>query len=217
LRREIGDLEGIAYAHHQLGLLEFLFKQFEIAKIFLEEALNAYQMIGHLKRDIASNQRLVVYNAIMLGDSDTALRYSEMVLAYARQNGDEGQLAWGILVKGVAEVQHDPVLARNLICEATALYKKIGDKFGIVVSIERQAYLALVLDRPERAARLLSASLHCKELVEYAEPPFDFVRRDTIRSAIQTALGEQAFAKAWAEGEAMNLNQAVAYALDELN
>ena len=215
LRREIGDLEGIAYAHLSIGTPGISFKPFRNAKIFLEDALNDYQMIDHLKQYIASTQRLLVYNAIMLGDSDTALKYSEMVLAYARQQGDEGQFAWGILVKGVAEVQHNPVLARKLIYEATALYKKIGDKFGMIVSFERQAYLALVLDRPERAARLLSASLHCKESGEFGEPPFDRVRRDTIRSAIQTALGEQAFAKAWAEGNSMNLEQAVAYALDE--
>jgi hypothetical protein len=38
---------------------------------------------------------------------------------------------------------------------------------------------------------------------------------DRSVAAVRTALGEEVFAAAWAEGQAMPLEQACAYALDE--
>ena len=43
----------------------------------------------------------------------------------------------------------------------------------------------------------------------------DLTRQENLRNIIQAALEEPAFAKAWAEGNSMTLEQAVAYALEE--
>ena len=43
------------------------------------------------------------------------------------------------------------------------------------------------------------------------------VRLDSTATEARASLGEQAFARAWAEGQAMTLEQAVEYALQERN
>ena len=37
----------------------------------------------------------------------------------------------------------------------------------------------------------------------------------TVRAAARSALGEEAFARAWVEGQAITLDQAVEYALED--
>jgi hypothetical protein len=68
----------------------------------------------------------------------------------------------------------------------------------------------------ERAARLFGALEAHRETV--GAPPVAAERAEYHRSVAgaRTALGEEAFAAAWAEGRAMTLEQATAYALDEL-
>ena len=52
LRKEIGDLEGLGWAHLQLGKLEFSINRFRIAKTHLEEALAYLSGIGISKEFI---------------------------------------------------------------------------------------------------------------------------------------------------------------------
>jgi hypothetical protein len=69
--------------------------------------------------------------------------------------------------------------------------------------------------RSERAIRLLGAGeAFCETLG--ARPPVA-IREEYERtvSEARAALGEAAFAAAWAEGRAMSLDQAVEYALSE--
>jgi len=45
--------------------------------------------------------------------------------------------------------------------------------------------------------------------------PADRIEVERDISAVRTQLGEEAFAPAWAEGRAMTLDQAIAYALED--
>jgi len=55
------------------------------------------------------------------------------------------------------------------------------------------------------------------EIAVYPLEPIHRVEYDRTVAAIQTQLNEAAFAAAWAEGRAMTLEQAIAYALSESN
>ena len=66
-----------------------------------------------------------------------------------------------------------------------------------------------------RAVRLWSAATAIREGINAPLPPVDRPRCEAALARLQTALGRTPNGEAWAEGQAMTLAQAVAYALDE--
>ncbi len=68
---------------------------------------------------------------------------------------------------------------------------------------------------PERGARLLGASEAMREAIGSMLEPEDRIEYDRDVAIVRSQLDEEAFAKAWAEGRRMSMEQAVAYALEE--
>jgi len=212
LRIEIGDIEGLGYAHFMYGELEFVVNRYSNAKAHLEEALAIYRKIGS-NEYIFRSARALADLAIAQSEYTEVLKYSEIMLATARESGEDWHYANGLQTKGTALIPVDVVLAGTHLREALKVFRRTGNKGEIVWNLVSQAFLAVAIDQPERAARLLGASL---QLCVGEQNIYHQIQiRESLRCAIQTALGEQAFAKAWAEGESMTLEQAVAYALDE--
>ena len=60
----------------------------------------------------------------------------------------------------------------------------------------------------------IQASSPCPPGSPQVIPP-DRGKVERLRAAVRVTMGDEAFASAWAEGRAMTLEQAVAYALDE--
>ena len=67
----------------------------------------------------------------------------------------------------------------------------------------------------ERAARLWGAADALREAIGAPLSPFERTELDTHTAAARTALGEEVFAAAWAQGRATPLNEAIEYALDK--
>jgi hypothetical protein len=112
--------------------------------------------------------------------------------------------------------QGDYAAARSLHEEGLAIFRELGDKGGIAQSLESLAGLAAVWGRGlERAARLWGAAAALREAIGAPLPPSEREKYEREVGAARAALGEEAFASAWAEGEAMTLEQAIAYALED--
>ena len=110
--------------------------------------------------------------------------------------------------------------ARALLAESLALNQQLGTMAGMVGVLLELAGLVAGQGQPrevlERAARLygaaaaVSAILGTDGLTERERAAY---QRTAAR--LRTQLGEAPFAAAWAEGRAMTLEQAVAYALED--
>ena len=159
LRLEIGDLDGLGFAHYELGKIEFLISHFENAKKHLYEALRIYQMIGYSKEFIWRTTEVLANIAMAQYEYADALNYSEKLLAIARETGEDWQYAFGLQSKGTAMILDNPGMARELLNASMTLLRKLGNVKGMVFGFERQAHLAILMSRPVRAAQLLSASL----------------------------------------------------------
>jgi hypothetical protein len=69
------------------------------------------------------------------------------------------------------------------------------------------------MGQPERATRLFSASQALRESISAPLPPFiSAIQQRTVASA-RDQTDKSEFAKAWAEGRAMSMEQAIEYAL----
>jgi hypothetical protein len=106
--------------------------------------------------------------------------------------------------------------------QATALHRESlemrveqGAKQGMVASLDGLAGVALGQGRPDRTARLMGAAEALLAALGASLPPGERDDHDRRVVDLRAALGEEAFAAAWAEGRAMSIEQAVEYGLEE--
>jgi non-specific serine/threonine protein kinase len=81
--------------------------------------------------------------------------------------------------------------------------------------LECLAEVAAAQGRPQRGARLMGAAEGLLDAIGGSWPPYYVAGRERAMTVIRTALGDESSAAAWAEGRAMTLQQAIAYALEE--
>src|SRR5262249_5227198 len=90
-----------------------------------------------------------------------------------------------------------------------------GHKPRIVEDLEGLAAVTVAQAQPERAARLFGAAERLREEIGACVPRAERADHERSVAAVRTALGEEAFAAAWAAARALSLEQAVAFALQE--
>ena len=104
--------------------------------------------------------------------------------------------------------------AAHHYAEALPVLLELGDKATIVVELAGLAGVAAALGRYLRAARLCGAMTNLCAKHGISLPPHHRVPSEQAADRARAYLGEAAFLSAWASGESLSLEQAVAYALE---
>jgi hypothetical protein len=91
----------------------------------------------------------------------------------------------------------------------------VGEKLGLQLALDSYAQLAVDEGQADRAARLAGAAAKLRETAGTSTWPVIQRARDKRLRLARSALGEERFRKAWADGEAMTPEQAITYALHE--
>jgi tetratricopeptide (TPR) repeat protein len=152
--------------------------------------------------------------ALKQGDLEAARSFYEERLAISRALGNQVHIAIALNGLGkVAREQGDTRTARALHVESLEIRRELGDKGGFPWSLEAFALLAAPGD-PESAGRLWGAAESLRESLGLPLPPNERPEYDRHRAIVREALGEEAFATAWAAGRAMTLEEAIRYALE---
>ena len=104
--------------------------------------------------------------------------------------------------------------AERLAREATAAWYRCGDRMGACDGIELLGVLAAARERFPDAARLLAAAAAARQPLQYLAPGFTANRGAAEHAASQARhiLGDDHFTQAWEQGQALALDNAVAYA-----
>ena len=114
--------------------------------------------------------------------------------------------------------QGDYAAARASYAESLTLCREIGDKMFIVYDLLGLAGVAAEPGEDmRRAAQLAGAAEALRAAIGLTVEPFERGIYERAVAAAQAALGEEAFAAAFAAGQRMTLDEAVAYALGEEN
>jgi hypothetical protein len=79
-------------------------------------------------------------------------------------------------------------------------------------AIEGLAFIFVAQPDLERAAKLLAVTEDWHQKFQHTRSPRERQERESAIASVREALGESAFAKVWEEGQAMSLEQAIAYA-----
>jgi non-specific serine/threonine protein kinase len=148
------------------------------------------------------------------GDWQGAAALSMESAALFRKLGDKQGFALSLVTRGVARYQLGfQAEAIELHRESIALFGELENKREIAEWLQVLALIACTHGQPIEAARLFGSADSAFEELGSTMGPGTNPRYQRYVAEIREALGETAFAAAWAEGCAMPLEDAMAEAL----
>jgi tetratricopeptide (TPR) repeat protein len=215
LFRELGDMWGIADATVNLANVAYRQGNYALARAHLDEVL-AIEQERPDKWVLVRALSLMGEVARAQEDYATAATACVESASVARELGLMATIeAWSLRSLGyVACAEGDTRRAAAHFAESLALFRTSGTRLGIACCLVGLAVVASAEGQPERAARLFGAAAALLDTIKATLAPAD--RSDYERSvaALRAQLGAQQFAAAWADGQALTLEQAIAYAID---
>lgn len=214
LHREVGDKVGVAWSLAHLGKVNALKGDYERARAVLEKGLTAAQAI----RETLT----ALYSLLWLGyvarhehDYERARALFEETLSFGREHGDRENMTRALIGLGrVTCLQGDHPKAMAFLGEALKLAQEGDYQEEIAQGLVGMANLAGAQGQLEKAVRLLAAAEGMLPNLQAVLLPADRADYDHTLATARARLGEERFAVVWAEGRAMTLEQAVAYALE---
>jgi predicted ATPase/DNA-binding CsgD family transcriptional regulator len=133
--------------------------------------------------------------------------------ALAERVGSPRQTALADLLRGCAAVlEGDNDRGRDLLHAALAVHEKLGLERGAADVLEELAMLAADTGDGPRTAHLAAAAAAARERVGCVAPKPSTERLDAVRARFSTGDGGAMWNTAWAEGTALGLADAIAYA-----
>jgi non-specific serine/threonine protein kinase len=212
LFRSAGDRWGMAINLAWLGYSEFHRGAPEYARKLLAEALATARAVGE-RHCVAFALRNLGEVISAERDAEAAACLTESLRLY-RENGDIQGEAYVELILGRLDYLHARYAAARKHFEVSLRLFNLQTWWGMIAQcLDGLAMVSAGQRRPTQALRLAGASAGLSDM---AMQPFYPIERPDLERALapaRDALGEGGAAAAWAEGQAMTLKQAVAYAL----
>jgi non-specific serine/threonine protein kinase len=215
LFREIDDPRNVAYALDSLAYLAIEQGEYPEAEARASEAVDLLRARGSREGLCFS----LIHLAIALqrrGQWAAAREFYEQSLAIARELGTPWEIGTALREIGLAECDEGHCdLALKHLAEAMTILHGLGDRPGVVESLEGLAGLAAATAAPRRAARLWGAAEALQREIDGAMSVNQRITYERQVKPVRAILTAEAFDHAWDEGRAMTLDDAVRYALDE--
>jgi predicted ATPase len=147
------------------------------------------------------------------GELEAARDHLEDSLRIFQEVGDD-TWGWGNALgglAGLAAMRGDPNEARRMTVEGFALYGEQTNAVIITGHLRNLSLVANLLGQHERAARLAGAEAAWRRKLGFQIPGAFDVFEDPGKTAAQQ-LTDDVFQRAWAAGQSMSLEEALAYA-----
>jgi hypothetical protein len=182
----------------------------------LEQAQSVFEELGDL-RGIADTVWFRAVSARLSGDLPKARALAAESLALHRGTGDRFGMTDSLFAVGrVAFDEGDLSTMAVSFFEALDNDEEVGNRTGMGIVLDHLAAKSSVEGDHLRALRLAGASEGIKEIAGGHAPP-PLIDLPDPRVAAREALGDAAIAAAWGEGRAMTLEQALAYARQDVD
>jgi predicted ATPase/class 3 adenylate cyclase len=214
LARVSGDTLGIAKTLGNLGLALGQQGDIEREAALFEEALALFRALGDTM-SIAGALDNLGQVAFQQGAYERARALHEEALALFRALEAKRGIAGSLTNLGaVAEREGAYGRATALSRESLLLNRAIGAEEQVVEGLQTMVLVAAARGQATRATQLAGAAGALREALDVPMRPHQQPIFTQAVQAIRMALGEEAFAAAWAEGQALALEEAVALALE---
>lgn len=217
LLRELGEDWYAANALHAMTFLAGEEGDLNLAKKFGEEAIALFRNVGDLP-SIAYVLNALGMAAALQGDHERAAAFYNESLEIAAEYPNiyqQGLATWclGHVYRHLGDISR----ARCFMEESINYAQMQGSKGPIYARLISMAGVIRAEGEPERAARLLGAGEAGLESADLQLELATRIEHEHIRSAIRAQLGDASFIKSVAEGRALELDQALALALEKVN
>jgi predicted ATPase/class 3 adenylate cyclase len=182
----------------------------------LQEALALYRELGD-ERGEANVLWGMGNHQYFAGAPDYGSAELEASRQLHHKLGNRTMEAWALHELGLARIQlGDLDGARELLGQSLDHFRRSGDIAGLTLLLDDFASLAAARGEAERAARIWGAARSLTAttgagLASFVDQEFDHLKRPTVRGM----LDEAEVARYAAEGAAMTVDEAAAYALGE--
>jgi predicted ATPase/DNA-binding XRE family transcriptional regulator len=217
LARKEGEVVHVVHASWNLSLIPGPHQDLKTTISWLEERLNGYRTLGGYDQLVSLMSTTLGTLLLRHGDQNRAAATLEDSLALARRLGNDISISYALYnLSMVAQARKGYDSAVRMLEEAVIRCKETRDQRNVGYCLVELALVASAQGEMERSARLFGASETLLEAVDSPianpqkpDPSVDERARDSLRSAI----GVAAFEEARVEGRAMNMEQAIAFAL----
>lgn len=216
--RELDDRRGEAPALHVRGLAALFAGDLALAEVRFDEATRAY---ADARAESGLASLLLVHRGLSalfddrLGEATTLVDQARQI-CLAR--GDGWVLSYALQALAMIDfVRGDISSTSRLVTESLGLKRALNDTLGIAVGMDMLSWVAAADLRFERAATLMGAAHRVWGGV--GEPVFGSKNFAALRTradeAVRRHADPQARAEAYERGTLFDVEQAIAFALDE--
>ena len=213
LARTLGDKKRIAWALMELAAIESDHHHYAEA---IPLHLESLQLFRELKDElwVCRLSYFLAENYLANGDLEAARSYVLQGLDISRAAKDNWHVAYGLEGLGNLErLEGSLQQARACYGESLKLRVEVMDKVGITYLLKAFAQLAVLDGQFERSAILWGAAEKLHQSLGFLPTPLRERFYTTLIPNAREQLGEKSFTEIWNRGRAMNLNEAVEFAL----
>ncbi|HWE61836.1 MAG TPA: tetratricopeptide repeat protein [Chloroflexota bacterium] len=215
LKRQLGDTRGMSVTLSNMGVAAYEQGDYERAHLLYEEALALKWQLGD-SFGIAIALNNLGELARERGDTLSAVPLFEKALGLHRELRNTRGIAIALSNLGhVAREHGDAGRALALYAESLTLAYKGGDQWEVAFCLEGLAAAAYEQGQLQRAVRLWGSAAALRAAIDAPRAPIDQASYDRGVADARAALGDGEFAAAWAAGQAMSMEAAVALALEQ--
>ena len=214
INRELGDRAGIAEMLDHLASVLYDQGEDATAGRHFEECLAILRELGN-EREMVRPLIGLAKVAYRQGEDSGAL--CEQALTLSRRRQDRRTHAWTCReLAEVARLHHDQASAAALDRESLAVFQSLGDSKGMACGLASLAAL-VATSQPAHAARLLGAAEACYVTGAGDSMPLSQIGFERAARSARVQLDDATWETARTEGRTMTLEQAIAYALEQVS
>jgi non-specific serine/threonine protein kinase len=211
--RATGDQRQVANGLNNLG--NVLLEQGDVAaaRPLYEEALSIKRELGD-ESTISSTINNLAIVAALQSDYAAAHRLNMECLALRREQRDRLGIASTLFNLGrVVQIQGDDVQAAGYFRESLVLSSEMGERRIVAWCLEGIGYVAGEHGLMEPAVRLFAAATAVRHAIRSPLLPPEDSRLEQTLTGLRSVIGQERFAAAWADGQSVPLDHAIAEAL----
>lgn len=212
LFQDLGERWFAEYTRFYLGVAFWLEGNWEAAESIFQECMRGYSALRD-RKGIRYAHFGLAHVALGRGDCDLARTHFEQCLEATRGLGD--RLIDARVLYGLGEVAFglgDMATAQNLHQQSMAIFHDLQDLPLVLWSLDSLAGVAVAQGDPARGVRLFGGVAALRNALGIPQPPFRRALYERMLAQGRSQLNEATAAQAWAQGQAMSVEQAVQYA-----
>ena len=214
LWRQLDDAAGIQAALHGVGDAALWLGDAAVSRPAYEEGLERARAARQTEEVALFAYHLGQF-CWLQGDFAAGQQYAERGLAAARERGSATWTAYSLFVlASLAHERGDAGEAGRLYRKALGVARNLGDRMNVQMLLRGLAGLAWLEGDAGRGLRLAAAADAVAQTSGVVAFPPVRARQEAWLAPARAALGAAEQEAAWAEGRAMPLDRAIAYALE---